>query len=377
MCRVTETSAPRPAIDFSTFDPDVRVQDDLFRHVNGTWLNTTEIPADKPLTGAFMELRDQAEAAVRDIITDPRERGAGLGRGQDRRPVRQLHGRGRGRGGRCEPAPAAARRDRFCRDSAGTDAAARRLRPSGGARAGGAGDRVRPGDPNRYVMFAGQGGFGLPDEEYYRRRRVRRDPRAVSRSRRDILRAGRHRRTPRAQAQQVFDLETEIAATHWDKVKMPRPAADVQPDEPGRVRGRAVLVCTGGSSWPEVTSPSRTMGELVAMQPSFFAEVSALLTEDRLPAWRAWATWRVINSLSPYLSSAFVEENFRFYGTVLSGTPELRERWKRGCRAGRGLARRGGRQDLRRPALLPGRQGADGSAGGQPDRGVPALHHRS
>ena len=69
MCRVTETAAPRPAIDFSTFDQSIRIQDDLFRHVNGTWLNTTQIPADKPLTGAFMELRDQAEAAVRDIIT--------------------------------------------------------------------------------------------------------------------------------------------------------------------------------------------------------------------------------------------------------------------------------------------------------------------
>src|SRR4030095_10658214 len=69
MCRVTETSTRRPAIDFSNFDPDVRIQDDLFRHVNGTWLNSTEIPADKPLTGAFIELRDQAEAAVRDIIT--------------------------------------------------------------------------------------------------------------------------------------------------------------------------------------------------------------------------------------------------------------------------------------------------------------------
>ena len=57
--RVTETSAQRPAIDFSSFDRNVRIQDDLFRHVNGAWLNTTEIPADKPLTGAFMELRDR------------------------------------------------------------------------------------------------------------------------------------------------------------------------------------------------------------------------------------------------------------------------------------------------------------------------------
>ena len=60
---------PTPALDFSTFDTDVRVQDDLFRHVNGAWIEQTPIPDDKPLTGSFMVLRDDAEAAVRDIIT--------------------------------------------------------------------------------------------------------------------------------------------------------------------------------------------------------------------------------------------------------------------------------------------------------------------
>ncbi|HEX8343773.1 MAG TPA: hypothetical protein VF657_03365, partial [Actinoplanes sp.] len=62
-------ATPTPAIDFSTFDPTVRLQDDLFRHVNGGWLQRADIPDDKPMIGAFVELRDQAEAAVRDIIT--------------------------------------------------------------------------------------------------------------------------------------------------------------------------------------------------------------------------------------------------------------------------------------------------------------------
>src|ERR671912_1267516 len=62
-------STAAPALDFADFDPEVRVQDDLYRHVNGRWLRDTEIPADKPLTGAFVDLRDQAEIAVRDIIT--------------------------------------------------------------------------------------------------------------------------------------------------------------------------------------------------------------------------------------------------------------------------------------------------------------------
>ena len=67
------------------------------------------------------------------------------------------------------------------------------------------------------------------------------------------------------------------------------------------------------------------------MQPSFFTEVSALLTADRLPAWRAWAKWRADQLAGAVpVRARFVDENFGFYGTVLSGTPELRERWKRG-----------------------------------------------
>ena len=55
--------------DLDAFDRSVRPQDDLFRHVNGTWLRTARIPDDKASTGAFVELRDQAEQAVREIIT--------------------------------------------------------------------------------------------------------------------------------------------------------------------------------------------------------------------------------------------------------------------------------------------------------------------
>ena len=69
MGSITDVTHSTPALDFSTFDTDVRVQDDLFRHVNGTWIDQTPIPDDKPLTGSFMVLRDAAEEAVRDIIT--------------------------------------------------------------------------------------------------------------------------------------------------------------------------------------------------------------------------------------------------------------------------------------------------------------------
>jgi putative endopeptidase len=315
-------------IDFSTFDLDVRIQDDLFRHVNGTWLDTTEIPADKPLTGAFMELRDQAEAAVRDIITTLE----GGEPGSDEGRIADLYASFMDedaveRAGVSPILPLLA-----AIDSVETLPELTRM-VGGFARQAVPGlvalqAEPDPGDPNRYVMFAGQGGLGLPDEEYYRLDEyaaIRAQYQAhVSAS---FALAGIE--NPEAQAQQVFNLETEIAATHWDKVK----CRDIRLmynlmslDE--------FVTNSPGLHWREFLAggdiAEEKMSELVAMQPSFFTEVSALLTADRLPAWRAWARWKVISSLSPYLSSAFVDENFRFYGTVLMGTPELRERWKRG-----------------------------------------------
>jgi putative endopeptidase len=327
MCRVTETAAPRPAIDFSTFDRSIRIQDDLFRHVNGTWLNTTQIPADKPVTGAFMELRDQAESAVRDIITTI-ESGEP---GSDEARIADLY---------------ASFMDEEAVEEAGSDPVLPLLaaidsvetlsdltRMLGGfARQAVAGlvalqAEPDPGDPNRYVMFAGQGGLGLPDEEYYRGNEYA-EIRAkyLAHIATSFGLAGIA--DSATEAQQVFDLETEIAATHWDKVK----CRDLRLMYNLMSLDEFTASCPG-LQWREFLAggdiAESTMGELVAMQPSFFTEVSALLTEDRLPAWRAWARWKVINSLSPYLSNAFVEENFRFYGTVLMGTPELRERWKR------------------------------------------------
>ena len=329
MSRVTETSPPRrPAIDFSNFDEGIRIQDDLFRHVNGSWLNKTEIPADKPVTGAFMELRDQAEAAVRDIITTL-ERGEP---GSDEARIADLY---------------ASFMDEEAVENAGADPILPLLTsidalesvPDLTRLVGGFGRQAvaglialqaepDPGDPNRYVIFMGQGGLGLPDEEYYRLDEYA-DIRAqyVQHVAASFALAGVE--DAAAQAQQVFDLETEIAGTHWDKVK----CRDLRLMYNLMTLDEFTATCPG-LHWREFLAggdiAESKMGELVAMQPSFFADVSVLLTEDRLPAWRAWARWKVINSLSPYLSSAFVNENFHFYGTVLSGTPELRERWKRG-----------------------------------------------
>jgi putative endopeptidase len=322
------TAAPTPAIDFSTFDPQVRVQDDLFRHVNGTWLREAEIPEDKPLTGAFMELRDAAEAAVRDIITGLENAEPGT----DEAKIADLY---------------ASFMDSEAIEAAGVEPLSRPLARvdevsspaelmwliGGFSRRGVAGllgfeAESDPGDPNRYVMFIGQSGLGLPDEEYYRLESYA-EIRAeyLGHIRKMLELAGVD--DPATRAEQVFALETDIARTHWDKVKCRDMRAmynlmtleEFETSSPG-LHWRQFL--SGAEVNPEA------MSELVVTQPSFFTEVAGLLTEKRLDDWRAWAKWKLISSMSPYLSSPLVDERFHFYGTVLSGTPVLKERWKRG-----------------------------------------------
>jgi putative endopeptidase len=324
---VTE-SPTVPAFNFSDFEPTIRSQDDLFRHVNGRWLAETEIPADKPLTGAFMQLRDDAEAAVRDIITtiEPGEPGSESAKIADL--YASFMDTDKVEADQTAPLEPLLAEIEACADPEDL------MRLLGSQLRWGIGGLLQlgaesdPGNPNRYVMFLEQGGLGLPDEEYYRLdgyatiRDEYRKHIAASLALAGFADAD-------AQAADVLALETDIAAHHWDKVKTRdmrlmynlRSLQEFLDSAPG-LRFRTFLDGAG------IDDP--TVAELVVAQPSFFSEVAELISTDRLAAWRSWARWKVISTLSPYLTSAFVDERFRFYGTILSGTPELRERWKRG-----------------------------------------------
>lgn len=161
---------PTPALDFSAFDTAVRVQDDLYRHVNGSWIEATPIPDDKPLTGSFMVLRDAAEEAVRDIIT-------GMDRttatdGSDEAKIADLYASFmdtetiEASGGR--PLSEIFARIDLVDELPELVELMGALSRLGVRGLVGVDTESDPGDPNRYVMFAGQSGLGLPDESYYR-----------------------------------------------------------------------------------------------------------------------------------------------------------------------------------------------------------------
>lgn len=186
-----------------------------------------------------------------------------------------------------------------------------------------------PGNPERYLVFVEQGGLGLPDESYYREEKFA-EIRAAYLAFLERMFALAGLDNPAERARRVFALETDIATHHWDNV--------ASRDSEKTYNLRAWAEAAGpDAAGPDLTGwlaaldpPKGAFEEIVVRQPSFLEGLGALLVDERLEDWTDWMRWQVIRSSAAYLSSDFVNSNFEFYGKALTGTPELRARWKRG-----------------------------------------------
>jgi putative endopeptidase len=307
-------------------DPGIRPQDDLFRHANGLWLARTEIPADRARYGSFAILVEDAERAVREIVeeavsapegSEERKFGDFYASFMDAERAEQLGSQP------ISEALAAAQ---------AVSSIPELLETLGRLERQGIGGLYQlfvstdPGDPQRYLVFFEQGALSLPDESYYREERFAAVREAfVGHVQRMFELAG----LPDAgqAAQRVFDLETAVAAHHWDNVA----SRDREKTYNLFTWTDALSAGPDLSGWlAALDPPAGAFGEIVLRQPSFSAGLASLLTAERVQAWRDWLCWQVIHSAAGYLSEAFVQESFDFYGRTLTGTPQLRERWKRG-----------------------------------------------
>ncbi len=325
-------AAPVSGIDISELDPAVRPQDDLYRHVNGKWIDRTEIPSDKARYGSFAVLAENAEEAVRDIITgtEPPEAGAEAATEADK--VAALY---------------ASFMDVERADAQGADPIAadiERVREIGSVgelltvvaqfeRQGLGGFYGMyidndPGDPARYIVFVMQGGLGLPDESYYREEQFAEIRQQYQAHIARMLGLAGVADADRL-AGLAYDLERRIAATHWDKVASRdiqklynlRTFAELQELTP-QLDWRAYLAAMG--------APESAFAEVVAAQPDAIEGLAALLVDAELDAWRAWLIWSLVRSSAALLSQEISRANFDFYGTALTGAPQQRERWRRG-----------------------------------------------
>jgi predicted metalloendopeptidase len=320
-------------IDLSYVDDAARPQDDLFGHVNGRWLEEYDIPADRATDGAFRLLADRAEEQVRDLITEAAATDSPSGTDQQRIGDLYASFMDTDTVARIGVQPLL---DELAAVDAAPTADALAVVLGGLQRTGvggGTGVYVDTDSKNstRYLLHLSQSGLGLPDESYYR------DPQHA-----EILAAypghiarmfalvlGGDAESHADDAARIVALETEMAAAHWDVVK--RRDADLTynlrtfTDLPAEAPGFdwANWVSAIGTT-PEAVS------EVVVRQPDVLTAFAALWSGRDLEDWKRWLRWRLISSRASLLTDELIAENFDFYGRTLSGTEEIRERWKRG-----------------------------------------------
>jgi putative endopeptidase len=319
--------AMNPGLDRAANNHEIRPQDDLFRHVNGTWLDTTDIPEDKAIYGSFHMLADDSELAVKDILEEasknPRP-GVSQQIGDlyasflDEERIEKLG---------AEPLKA----DLARVEAVASVAELFKLigefeRESIGGFWGSYVDNDA-GNPERYLVHFYQGGLGLPDRDYYFDEKYEEIRKAyVPHLTKMLSLAGYKDAEERAKS--VYDFEYKLAGHHWNRVD----SRDAEKTY-NLFSLEELKKLTPGIPWSDYIAGidfKKNLFEFsVAMMPSFFQGLSSLATAENLSAMKNALIVDIIQSHAPYLSNDFVSERFEFYGKKLTGQPINRPRWKR------------------------------------------------
>jgi putative endopeptidase len=320
----------KSGIELSERDPSIHPGDDLYRHMNGRWLERSTIPSDKSRYGAFTVLAEEAEKAVLELI----EQAQHAPEGTEARKVGDLYTSFMDEK-RIEAVGLKPLQELVTSIQSAVAAGSEELVAELGRleRAGVSGlwslfvDND-PGNPERYIVFVEQGGISLPDESYYRLddfAEIRTAFTAHVQRIFELLGLSR----PAERAARVMEFETHIARSHWDNVACRD--AEATYNVWSALQMTDTLDKFPFAVWREQTGiPESALQELVVRQPSFIESLSATWSSESAETLGDWMTWRSVMAFSPYLSEQLVAWHFDFFGTTLSGTPEIRARWKRG-----------------------------------------------
>ena len=320
----------KSGLDLSHIDQGIRPQDDLFRFMNGKWLKESTIPADRASDGAFYWLYEQAEKQVKQIILDQADSKAATG--SNAQKIGDLYNSFMDEAGIEKLGLSPIAND--LAKAAGIKTIDDFLKTLGEFEARGLSGlfytyvSTDNKDSTKNIVYLGQSGLSLPDEAYYREDEYQEIRQAFLKHVEKMFELAKLE-NPSQSAAQVLEIETHLAACHWDQVK------DRDAELTYNKKSFTELTQLAASfNWPlwiqSSNTPAKVLDQVIVRQPSYFEGLSKLMAAFDLPKWRSWLIWHVLSGASPYLSSEFVNENFNFYGTTLSGIPKLKDRWKRG-----------------------------------------------
>jgi putative endopeptidase len=318
--------------NLDNLDRSVKPCDDFFKFADGGWLKAHEIPPAYPRWGAFDELRAANEAVLHAILEDAANDKSATP-GSNLQKIADFYSS-------CMNEPAI--------EAAGAKPLEESLAKIAAiTNVAGLQDWIISSHHNgvpvvfvfsatqdfknstQVIADASQGGLGLPDRDYY----TKDDEKSVK-LRADYLQhvtnmfklVGDTDAQAAAEAKSVTDIETALANASMTRVERRDPDAVYH-----KMTVAEVGELTPHFAWPRfiegVGAPK--LMSLNVSQPAFFKEVDAALAGTPIDAWKSYMRWHTIHAAAPSLSSAFVNENFNFFGKTLQGTKEILPRWRR------------------------------------------------
>lgn len=328
-------------IDPASFSAVTGPAQDLFRYVNGPWIDMYRLPDDRSRYGSFDKLAEDAENQIREILEDddcPAEKSHALY--ASFLDVDAINASG-----------LAAIEDQLkaidvAADKAELTRSLGAMNPAGGPDLIGIAVYGDPGAPETNIIHIEQSGLGLPDEAYYREDHYAPIREAyvdmVAKQLKNAKLAADDEQAE-AQAQRFLDVETRIAANHWDNVATRDSVKTYNPTDYAELSGMLADydLDTWIESWQSAydqTSAAQVQpldfrgifNHVVVHEPSFLTGLNAFWKAADLDDLKLWARVHVIIGSTLELPHEFDETNFEFYGKTLSGQKQQRVRWKRG-----------------------------------------------
>jgi len=326
---VTETAAPAPkpeigdfGFDVAGMDRSVKPGDNFYKYANGTWEKITPIPADKSNYGMFTALDDLSKTRTRELLDaakgDPNSKiGVAYSTYLDQSAI-EAKG--------LAPIQPWLNEIKGLSSKAGYAALAAKASQSGVGAPFGA--YVGPDDkqPTVYALQTAQGGLGMPDRDYY----LSTDAKLVEQRKayeahlaKMMTLAGEQNAAARAAA--IVAFETQIAKAHWTRIESRDANKTYNKMTVAELQRRA----PGFDFATYFRSLGANTTDVIVAQPTAFTGMAKVIGAAPLGVLKDQMLVRSLDSFASVLPKAFDQESFAFFGTVLSGTPQQEERWKR------------------------------------------------
>ena len=334
-------ATPISGIDAQYIDPTVRAQDDFFTYLNGKWLRSAQIPADKARWGTFDELREATQPQLRELIEatrkEPRKMGSEAQKIGDlyasfmnEAKLEQLGYR---------PLAGELARIRMLRDKKAIPALIAHLARIGVDAPYTLSVSQDSREATRYATYIRQSGLGLPDRDYYLKKDDARMAAARTSYQQHVAKmlamVGANATDSAANAAAIVTLESALAQLQWTRVENRDPVKRYNKRD---LTELAAL--TPGYDWKGALAAAGIANKVdyvIVSQPSYLAGFDKVVASTDLATWKAYFEWQLVRAYADYLSRDFVAADFAFYGTVLTGVTEDRARWKRGVGTVEGL----------------------------------------